>query len=173
MAFSGSFRIDTKPKGSPQEIKEAETDTSTRKFPKFKRTLKTLYKNFRKVFPNSDPSLKVLTHKKSDAPLVVLFSQVVQSAGGKGSYKTQIQLRRTNPSEPWSLTNKCEVKCNCPAFRYYVAHPDLRSKNMFGKPSGWNKVQNKVKNVRLIPGVCKHLISATNELIKRKEIKIK
>jgi len=139
-----------------------------------KKPLNVLVANFRKIFPVSEYSiLKVgeLEVKGYDTLSLNIKTQVMSSTKKHG-YTNIIVLRRDFLDQPWNLKMKAEVKCSCPAFRYYVAHPDLRTRNLAGRPTQWNKVKNKVKNPELYPGICKHLMKSilkaiNNNIIKR------
>jgi hypothetical protein len=140
----------------------------------YKRTLKELLKGWNQVFKSSEyQDLKILGWKATGKDkLILTINADVLSIKGKIAYKTIINLHRQDVKIAWTINLKCEVKCNCPAFRYFLAHPDLRVKNLFGRPSDWNKVKNKEKNVSLIPGICKHLVKVTDSLVEKNTIKL-
>ena len=58
-----------------------------------------------------------------------------------------------------SVKNIGEVFCDCNAFRYNTAYPDIQAKTFFGQPQGYNRIPNKIRNPAKIPTVCKHLYS--------------
>ena len=132
-----------------------------------KRTLGYLYNRFRKVFPNSTfdkLKVKFIDFENAEGIKMYIKSQIVSSTE-KWMYQVDIVLYRDSRKERWSLRNKCEVKCMCKAFRYWIAYPDLLTKNFYGRPSKWNLVCNKVRNPKLVPGICKHIAYLIQQLL--------
>lgn len=168
MPFARSFTIPTSVTTALHEVKTL--DKTGPIYPQRKRTLIGLIKNFRLVFPNSNINLRVLRSQSKDYILTKLFVGEIESSDGKHAYKVAIQLHRKDTTVPFSINSICEVRCQCPAFRFNTANPDLRNKNLYGKPTNWNRVQNKVKNRRLVPSLCKHLFSYARYLIQYGEI---
>lgn len=81
---------------------------------------------------------------------------------GKTVYK--VQMRVFNGGEKFfNTTQKCEVRCECPAFQYFLAYPDFKHNALHGDPTGWNTVKHvpwnrgRKRNPDETPGMCKHL----------------
>lgn len=132
-----------------------------------KKPLGVLYNNFRKIFPNSVfDRLKIVnldvTGQKDN---ILRVTSQIMSSTGKFAYIVHIVIRRNDSKDRWSLRHKGEIKCSCPAFKYWVAHSDILTHNFYGKPSQWNLVRNMYKNPELIPGMCKHIAFLMNEMI--------
>lgn len=164
MPFTSSVTIPTSIQTATRSIPFSQTKGPI--YPQGKRTLLSLVKNFRKVFPNSDfKNLKILQSSERDYGLNKLFLGVCQARDGKHSYKVAIRVHRKNKNEHYSINSYCEVRCSCPAFHYWTAYPDVRSKNFYGRPSYWNKVRNRVRNPRLVPSICKHVFTYASYLI--------
>lgn len=146
---------------------ETSTGSST------KLTLKGLVAQFRKIFKKSEwQDLRVMNWDvKGFTSTSLSVSAQVEASGRKHSYNTWIVLRRNDLSQPWSAGHRCEVRCNCPAFHYYVANADLKSKNFAGRPSKWNKVDAPIKNPESIPAMCKHLMALASGMVYSKMIK--
>lgn len=86
----------------------------------------------------------------------------------KESYKCSIQTHRNTLVEPWSIDGKCEVKCDCAAFKYYTAYPNLKNKSLYARPSKENKIPNNPtgkNNPLQVPALCKHLAAMTEKLM--------
>lgn len=89
---------------------------------------------------------------------------------GKEIYK--VTIRVYNKGElPFQTDHPVEVRCECPAFQYYLAHPNLRTKNLLN-PSAWNRqpyVGNgpRKRNPSMTPGLCKHISAVLWELERR------
>lgn len=136
-----------------------------------KRTIRQLLQGYKRIFPRSNSrELKVgrlhITGKKA---WVLHVQTEVKSSSRKGlKHKVHIILRRDELADAWDVDMKGEVKCKCEAFHYWMAYPDLKKKNFYGRPSKWNKVKNKVRNPTLVPGTCKHLMAVSELLIRRK-----
>ena len=162
MPFAKSIQIPTSVSTTLRDVERKVERT----FPKFKRTLRGLYTTFRKIFPNSNINLKIQKSTSKEFGLHILHKGIceAENSGGKYSYHVSIQLHKDKLTDQFSMLSKAEVKCTCEAFRYWAAYSDHRSKNLYGNPSGWNKVPAKVRNPRSIPGCCKHLMAYINYL---------
>ena len=164
MPFTSSITIPTSVQTATKNIPFSQTKEPI--YPQGKRTLLSLVKNFRKVYPNSDfKNLKILQSNEKDYGLEKLFVGLCQARDGVHSYKVVVRVHRKSQKENYSINSFCEVRCNCPAFHYWTAYPDFRNKNFYGRPSYWNKVRNKVKNPRLVPTICKHVFTYVSYLI--------
>lgn len=81
---------------------------------------------------------------------------------GKNQYKVYIRVNNNNEI-PINGMMPCEVRCECPAFQYWLAHPDWKVKNLYNNPSAANlqeytsKTGRRVRNPDMIPGMCKHI----------------
>jgi hypothetical protein len=135
---------------------------------KSKRTLNDLLRGFHQIFPRSEwENLKIADVKIGGLhmPILRVDAVVMSSKDPRRGYRCNIVLRRDlEATQRWNGQHKCEVRCSCPAFNYWMANPDLTSKNFHGNPTAWNKVRNKVRNPRLIPGICKHLVQLSYSL---------
>lgn len=127
-----------------------------------KAPLNVLIHNFNKIFPRSGwQQLKVFNLEVDgnvDNDLIINITAEVKSSVADHTYINHITLRRLDKNTKWNLNMKGEVKCTCKAFHYWMAYPDLQSKNLYGNPRKWNRVPNKVKNPEHFPGICKHLV---------------
>ena len=137
-----------------------------------KRTLYSLVKGFTSVFPNSEwkPLINnVRGIKVEGAEFLILrtTAEVRSAVDPSKSYRTWITLRRPDKSTPWTPHLGGEIKCSCPAFQFWVAHPDLVTKNYDGNPTAWarkrfvNAQNGRVRNPQMYPGMCKHLVGLT------------
>jgi len=70
----------------------------------------------------------------------------------------------------FNLDSKCEVYCSCPAFHFFVSHPDLKSDNFYGTPDPTSFIPNTVRNPDKIPSICKHLARYTEYLVESGQI---
>ena len=124
-------------------------------------TIQDLLNNFRKVFPYSDKDLSVITyHVDGKDTEDMVCTGVVQSEFEEfGKYKVTVKFHRDDIEQPFSVKNIGEVFCECKAFRYNTAYPDVQSKTFFGQIQGYNRIPNKVRNPEKTPSVCKHLYS--------------
>lgn len=124
-------------------------------------TLQDLLDNFRKVFPYSDKDLSVISYKcdgKDD--LDMICTGTIQSEYEEfKKYKVTVKFHRDSTDVPFTIKNIGEVFCDCNAFRYNTAYPDVQSKTFFGQPQGYNRIPNKQRNPAKVPTVCKHLYS--------------
>lgn len=170
MSFAGSITIPTSIQTATKNIQFNRNSGPI--YPQGKRTLLGLIKNFRKVFPNSTfYNLKILKSEMKDVgDFQRVFVGECQAADGIHHYRVTINLHRKSKLEHYSINSFCEVKCECSAFHYWTAHPDLRNKNLFGRPKAWNKVRNKVRNPRLVPSICKHVFTYASYLIQYGQI---
>lgn len=124
-------------------------------------SLQELLDNFRKVFPYSDKDLSVISyHVDGQDTNDMVCTGVIQSEFEEfGKYKVTVKFHRDDLEQPFSIKNIGEVFCECKAFRYNTAFPDVQSKNFYGQPQGYNRIPNKERNPAKTPSVCKHLYS--------------
>lgn len=124
-------------------------------------TIQNLLDNFRKVFPYSDKDLGIINYKcegKDDYDMVC--TGVIQSEYEQfKKYKVTVKFHRDQLDRPFTVKNIGEVFCECNAFRYNTAFPDVQSKNFYGQPKPNNRIPNRVRNPAKISSVCKHLYS--------------
>lgn len=124
-------------------------------------TLQDLLNNFQKVFPYSDKDLGIISYKcegKDEQDMTC--TGVIQSEFEEfKKYKVTVKFHRDSLDKPFSVKNIGEVFCDCNAFRYNTAYPDIQAKTFFGQPQGYNRIPNKIRNPAKIPTVCKHLYS--------------
>jgi len=132
-----------------------------------KESLLGLAKNFEKVFPASRYDDLRPEHRKVYGEDTTELKIVTQIRGSKKdqAYSTVLVLRRNDLDEEWNADMMAEVKCSCPAFKYYNANADWKSKNFYGRPDKWAKVSPKKLNLSGTPTMCKHLMRATKQAI--------
>lgn len=61
-----------------------------------------------------------------------------------------------------------QIRCTCPSFRFSYAYQDKQQKALFGRnfPPYHRKTKNRPpRNPRNLPGICKHIIVAMENLI--------
>lgn len=124
-------------------------------------TLQELLNNFQKVFPYSDKDLSVISyHVDGKDTTDMKCTGVMQSEFEQfKKYKVTVEFHRDDIDIPFSIKNIGKVFCECNAFRYNNAYPDVQSNNFAGIPQGYNRIANKIRNPEKIPTVCKHLYS--------------
>lgn len=133
-----------------------------------KTNLSGMSSNYRRVFPRSSTNLQVLESKEKDYGLTLLCIGYVKSETDPSKrYKVAVQLHRKNENEKYSIRSKCEIRCQCNAFRYNISYPSLNNKELYGKPPKNFRIPNKVRNPGKIETVCKHLYSYIQYLIKK------
>lgn len=140
-----------------------------------KLTIKQLILNFEKVFRYSFKHCKVEhSVSKGENTLNLLNRATVQSENFREnhkSYQVAVSLRRGSLKEDWDIDNIGEIKCSCPAFRYYLAYPSRSGKLLYGRHPSYAIIPNKVRNASKTPTVCKHLYSYLGYLTKKGIIK--
>lgn len=164
----GSFKImneDGDPRPTNAVIKsdaEKEAEKKKKGLYQMKAPMNVLIHNFNQIFPRSGwQQLKIFNLEidgNVETDLIINITAEVKSSVADHNYIDHITLRRPDKSTKWNLNMKGEVKCTCKAFHYWMAYPDLQSKNLYGNPRKWNRVANKVKNPEHLPGLCKHLV---------------
>jgi hypothetical protein len=97
--------------------------------------------------------------------LNLLCSAICKSEDEKRQYQVYIQLHKKKLTDKFTLNDVAEVRCTCKAFRFYDAYPNVINKSFYNKPSGFNKIRNKIRNKMLIPTVCKHLYAFIKYLV--------
>ena len=124
-------------------------------------TLQELLDNFRKIFPYSDKDLSVISYKcEGKDELDMICTGIIQSEFEEfKKYKVTVKFHRDTTDIPFTIKNIGEVFCECNAFRYNIAYPDVQSKNFFGQPQNYNRIPNRERNPAKISSVCKHLYS--------------
>ena len=133
-----------------------------------KQTLRQLIDNFKKVFPNSSYGELNPTQRKvygEDTLELKIVTEVRSGSSNKG-WNTVIVVRRKNLTDPWTLDMPAEVKCACPAFKYYTSNANYKSKNFYGKPDMWARVRPEKNNVKGVPSMCKHLMRSAEQAVK-------
>lgn len=125
------------------------------------KTLSDLLNNFQKVFPYSDKDLSVISyHVDGKDTNDMVCTGVIQSEFEEfGKYKVKVEFHRDDLEKPFSVKNVGKVFCECKAFRYNTAFPDVQSDNFAGQIQGYNRIPNRVRNPEKTPSVCKHLYS--------------
>ena len=125
------------------------------------KTIGDLLNNFQKVFPYSDKDLGVLSyHVDGKDTEDMVCTGVMQSEFEEfKKYKVRVEFHRDDIEKPFSIKNIGKVFCECRAFRYNTAYPDVQSDNFAGQPQGYNHIPNKIRNPDKTPTVCKHLYS--------------
>lgn len=103
---------------------------------------------------------------------IITYSAI--SLGGDEAYSMALRfikkgIRKTKKADRIS---NIECRCSCKAYKFYYANANYQRKAYFGFPTKWVKVKSKIKNVSVIPGFCKHLVSLAFALAKNKEFDI-
>lgn len=137
-----------------------------------KLTLRQLSQNFDKIFPNSKfLALKVERPEfRGEGTLSASIRANVLSSVKTIAYSTWIVLRRKKLTDDFNIDSKAEIRCSCPAFRFFVANPDLKHKNFAGNPTRFNRQPADIRNPKGIPAPCKHLMALISLLRRRKLI---
>lgn len=135
-------------------------------------TIRDLMHNFDTVFPHSSKESKVVGSYEKDQGLTLLCRGIVKSQSSSKIYQVNVQFHRNDAEEPWNVEHIGEVKCQCNAYRYNVAYPNVNTKTHYGRPAGNNRIPNKVRNPKKIPSVCKHIYAYVVSLVKKNVIKM-
>jgi hypothetical protein len=151
------------------------TDNVLRQEPN-KKTLQELIAGFFQVFVNwkfnvnsRNIALRNTSITGQDTLQLNVRAHIRSNEDRNKIYKSHIRLRRNDIKKKWSRNMPCEVHCTCPAFRFWMAHPDYRTDNFWSSRAdadNWNRVENQVKNPTLIPGICKHLLYLSDNLVR-------
>lgn len=122
-------------------------------------SIQDLLDNFAKVFPYSDKDISVISyHIEGQDTNDMICTGIMQSEFTEHKkYKVTAKFHREDTKIPFSVKNIGEVFCECRAFRYNVAYPDVKTKTFYGQVQGHNRIPNKIRNSKQIPSVCKHL----------------
>jgi len=136
-----------------------------------KTSLLDMRNSFDKVFPHSNTDLPVVSSNEVDYGLQMLCRGEVKSEKGDKNHKTTIQIYRNDKNKPYDTNCKCELRCDCNAFRYNVAYPLIKNNNFFSKPSANMRIPNRVNNPGQVTTYCKHLYSYLKYLINKNKIK--
>ena len=139
-------------------------------------TLRELYVNFPyklwKYEPIPPQPVKIVTMKVIDGGMGLFVSALVKSATRSGiNHRTTIVLWRKNKSEYWNWDMRCQVKCSCESFHYYLAYAIGTRRSLVGRPSYWNRVPAVVMNPSNKVQACKHIILLSNTLFRKKIVK--
>jgi len=133
-----------------------------------KQTLKELIENFKDVFPNSSYGELNPARRKvygEDTLELKIVTEIKSGSSNKG-WNTVIVVRRTELDDPWTVDMPCEVKCACPAFKYYTSNANFKSKNFYGRPDKWATTRPEKNNLKGTPSMCKHLMRAAEQAVK-------
>jgi len=87
-------------------------------------------------------------------------------------YNMSIRFYNIDPDTETPSLSKTptRLRCTCPAYVFYWAFANWLLEALEGKPSKWSKTPAKQKNPGSVPGMCKHLLAFSKELVKKKEI---
>jgi hypothetical protein len=134
-----------------------------------KESLKNLIENFKKVFENS--SYGDLNPKRrkvyGEDTLELKIVTEIKSGTGNNGWNTVIVLRRKELDDEWNVDMTAEVKCACPAFKYYTSNANFKSKNFYGRPDKWARTKPEKHNTKGTPTMCKHLMKAAEMAVKQ------
>ncbi len=133
-----------------------------------KQTLRQLIDNFKQVFNTSVyGSLNPRQRKVygEDTLELKIVTEIKSGSSNKG-WNTVIVLHRKSLEDPWTIDLPCEVKCACPAYRFYASNANYRAKNFYGKPDKWARQRAEKKNTAGVPTMCKHLMRAAEQAVK-------
>jgi len=143
--------------------------------PRPKLSLKSLADNFETVFPRSIPIARNEITELKEPNLkdrFVLFRFQVRSINRNVQYRVSMRVLRNKPGERLRTNLPVEVKCDCPAFNFWLAHVLWKHGSHLGKPKSRIKPPPNIRNPRQVPTFCKHVFGVVRELIRSGVIKV-